>query len=41
MIADTTLHNVASQRTLVRAGFGIVRTHGDVEEYEAVLDTGR
>lgn len=41
VIADTTLDNVASQRTLVRAGFRIVRTHGDLEEYEAVFDTGR
>jgi hypothetical protein len=39
VIADTTLDNVASQRTLLRAGFRLVSTDGDLHHYEALLDT--
>jgi RimJ/RimL family protein N-acetyltransferase len=35
--ADTTLDNVASQRTLVRAGFRFVGSDGQINHYEAVL----
>jgi RimJ/RimL family protein N-acetyltransferase len=38
VVADTTADNVASQRTLVRAGFGLVGTDGELCYYEAVLD---
>ena len=38
VIADTTLDNIASQRTLVRAGFRFVRTNDGVHHYEALLD---
>lgn len=41
VIADTTLDNVASQRTLVRAGFRLVGTEGELHHYEALLDVGR
>jgi len=37
VIADTTADNIASQRTLVRAGFRFVRTDGELRFYEAVL----
>jgi RimJ/RimL family protein N-acetyltransferase len=37
VIADTTLDNVASQRTLIRAGFRLVRTDSDSDYYEANL----
>ncbi len=38
--ADTTLDNVASQRTLVRAGFHLVSTDGELHHYAALLDIG-
>lgn len=37
VVADTTIDNIASQRTLVRAGFEFVRTDGELHYYEAVL----
>jgi RimJ/RimL family protein N-acetyltransferase len=37
VIADTTLDNIASQRTLVRAGFRLVSTDTDVHCYEVLL----
>jgi RimJ/RimL family protein N-acetyltransferase len=40
VIADTTLDNVASQRTLVRAGFRLVGTDDQLHHYEALLDAG-
>ena len=40
VIADTTPDNIASQRTLVRAGFRLVDTDGALYQYEALLDTG-
>ena len=39
VIADTTLDNIASQRTLVRAGFRLVRADDELNFYEAVLPT--
>jgi RimJ/RimL family protein N-acetyltransferase len=36
--AETTLDNVASQRTLIRAGFHLVGTDTEVHHYEAVLE---
>ena len=38
VIADTALDNIASQRTLIRAGFRLVRTDDGVHYYEALLD---
>ena len=38
VIADTTLDNIASQRTLIRAGFRLVGTDGEFHHYEALLD---
>jgi RimJ/RimL family protein N-acetyltransferase len=38
VIADTEVDNVASQRTLIRAGFRLVRRDGDIDRYEALLD---
>ena len=38
VIADTTLDNVASQRTLIRAGFRLVGSDGEINHYEALLD---
>ncbi len=38
VIADTTLDNIASQRTLIRAGFRLVGTDGEHHQYEALLD---
>jgi RimJ/RimL family protein N-acetyltransferase len=38
VIAETALDNVASQRSLIRAGFGLVGTDGELHHYEAVLD---
>jgi RimJ/RimL family protein N-acetyltransferase len=38
VIADTTLDNVASQRTLIRAGFHHVGTDTEVHHYEVVLE---
>jgi RimJ/RimL family protein N-acetyltransferase len=40
VIADTTLDNIASQRTLIRAGFSLVGTGGDLHHYEALIDSG-
>jgi RimJ/RimL family protein N-acetyltransferase len=40
VIADTTPDNIASQRTLVRAGFHLVGTDGGLHHYEAPLDIG-
>jgi RimJ/RimL family protein N-acetyltransferase len=37
VIADTTLDNIASQRTLIRAGFRLVGTDADLNFYEASL----
>jgi RimJ/RimL family protein N-acetyltransferase len=38
VVADTTGDNVASQRTLERAGFRHIGTDGDLYQYEIVLD---
>ena len=38
VIADTALDNIASQRALVRAGFRLVGTDGELHHYEALLD---
>jgi RimJ/RimL family protein N-acetyltransferase len=40
VIADTALDNIASQRTLVRAGFRLVSTDAELHRYE-VLVNGR
>jgi RimJ/RimL family protein N-acetyltransferase len=40
VIADTTPGNIASQRTLIRAGFRLVSTDDDRHRYEALLDIG-
>jgi RimJ/RimL family protein N-acetyltransferase len=37
VIADTTLDNIASQQTLVRAGFRLVSTDEDLQYYEVLL----
>lgn len=37
VIADTTPDNIASQRTLVRAGFRLVDTDGELHHYEVLL----
>jgi RimJ/RimL family protein N-acetyltransferase len=39
VIADTDLNNIASQRTLIRAGFRLVDTDDELHHYEAVLDS--
>ena len=41
VIAGTALDNIASQRSLVRAGFRLVGTDGELHHYEALLDVGR
>jgi RimJ/RimL family protein N-acetyltransferase len=41
VIADTTPDNIASQQTLIRAGFRLVRADGELHHYEALLDIGR
>jgi RimJ/RimL family protein N-acetyltransferase len=38
VIADTTLDNIASQRTLVRAEFRLVASDDELHYYEALLD---
>jgi RimJ/RimL family protein N-acetyltransferase len=38
VIADTTTDNIASQRTLVRAGFRRVSVDAELHHYEVVLD---
>jgi RimJ/RimL family protein N-acetyltransferase len=40
VIADTTLDNVASQRTLIRGGFRLVRTDAELHYYEVLLKAG-
>lgn len=40
VVADTTLDNIASQRTLIRAGFRLVGTDGELQSYEALLGVG-
>jgi len=40
VVADTTMENIASQRTLTRAGFRLVRTDDDLHYYEVVLKSG-
>jgi RimJ/RimL family protein N-acetyltransferase len=40
VIAETTLDNIASQRTLVRAGFRLVSTDDALHFYEVLLDGG-
>jgi RimJ/RimL family protein N-acetyltransferase len=37
VVADTTLDNIASQRTLLRAGFHLVGTDDELHHYEALL----
>lgn len=41
VVADTTGDNVASRRTLERAGFRHVGTDGDLHQYEVLLDAHR
>lgn len=38
VIADTTLDNIPSQRTLIRAGFRLVRTDAELHHYEVLLN---
>jgi RimJ/RimL family protein N-acetyltransferase len=40
VIADTALDNIASQRTLLRAGFRLVSTDAELNHYEVLLDGG-
>jgi RimJ/RimL family protein N-acetyltransferase len=40
VLADTTVENVASQRTLVRAGFRLVRTDAELHYYEMLFKEG-
>jgi RimJ/RimL family protein N-acetyltransferase len=40
VIADTTLDNIASQRTLARAGFRLVSSDAELHHYEVVLPSG-
>jgi RimJ/RimL family protein N-acetyltransferase len=40
VIADTTLDNIASQRTLTRAGFRLVCSDAELHYYEVVLKAG-
>jgi RimJ/RimL family protein N-acetyltransferase len=40
VIAATTLDNVASQRTLIRAGLRLVGMDGELHHCEAFLDIG-
>lgn len=37
VVADTTLDNIASQRTLISAGFRLVRADDELNYYEALL----
>ena len=37
VIAETTLDNIASQRTLVRAGFSLVKSDDELHHFEIVL----
>jgi RimJ/RimL family protein N-acetyltransferase len=38
VIAETTLDNIASQRTLVRAGFRLASTSAELHRYEVLLE---
>jgi RimJ/RimL family protein N-acetyltransferase len=38
VIAETTADNIASQRTLIRAGFRLVDTDAELHHYEALVD---
>jgi RimJ/RimL family protein N-acetyltransferase len=38
VIADTTVDNIPSQRSLLRAGFRLMRTDAELQYYEALLD---
>jgi RimJ/RimL family protein N-acetyltransferase len=38
VIADTTLDNIASQRTLIRAGFRLVSSDAELQYYEVLLE---
>ena len=40
VVAETTLDNIASQRTLIRAGFRLVRADDELNYYEALLGDG-
>jgi RimJ/RimL family protein N-acetyltransferase len=40
VIANTTLTNIASQRTLVRAGFELAESDDELQYYEALLKDG-
>jgi RimJ/RimL family protein N-acetyltransferase len=40
VIADTTLDNIASQRTLIGAGFRLVSTDAELHHYEVLLEQG-
>jgi RimJ/RimL family protein N-acetyltransferase len=40
VIADTTVDNSASQRTLIQAGFRLAGPDGELHPYEALLDVG-
>jgi RimJ/RimL family protein N-acetyltransferase len=40
VIADTTLDNIPSQRTLVRAGFRLLSTDAELHHYEQLLNSG-
>jgi RimJ/RimL family protein N-acetyltransferase len=40
VIADTTPDNMASQQTLLRSGFRLVRTDADLHYYEVLLQEG-
>jgi RimJ/RimL family protein N-acetyltransferase len=37
VIAETTVDNIASQRTLIRAGFSLVKSDDELHQYEVVL----
>ena len=39
-IADTTPDNIASQRTLIRAGFRLVSTDTELRHYEVIIGSG-
>jgi RimJ/RimL family protein N-acetyltransferase len=41
VVADTTIDNIASQRTLEHAGFRRTGTEGDLHLYERLLDVRR
>jgi RimJ/RimL family protein N-acetyltransferase len=40
LVANTTIDNIASQVTLSRAGFRLVRTDGKLHHYEILLEDG-